>query len=85
MYDLLQRCLQRHLIPFNTHELIKKKNKLKKCPGFMPDNEIMFTFQKFLSSLNWLEFQFIWALKVQNKVCCIGQMVRQETLNYQHF
>ena len=51
----------------------------------MPDNEIMFTFQKFLSSLNWLEFQFIWALKVQNKVCCIGQMVRQETLNYQHF
>ena len=45
-----------HSIPMSW---LKKKKRLKKYPDFMPDNEIMLTFQKFLSSLNWLEFQFI--------------------------
>lgn len=51
----------------------------------MPDDEIMLIFEKFLSSLNWLEFQFIQAFNIQNKACCIWQRVRKETLNYQHF
>lgn len=51
----------------------------------MPGNEIMLIFKSlrmFLSSLNWLEFQFIQALNTPKGACCIWQTVRKETLNY---
>lgn len=51
----------------------------------MPGNGIMLIFKllkMFLSSSNWLEFQFIQELNTQKGACCIWQMVRKETLNY---
>lgn len=57
----------------------------------MSSNEIMLIFKllkMFLSSLNWLEFQFIQALNIPKEVLgflvffCIRQMVRKEILNH---